>query len=285
MRLQKLSKLMLTALAVSVIATLALAAGAYKFAYHFQKGQRLKYMTSVKTDQSMEMMGQEMTSAIEGMSMMHIDVENVDKDGTATFVYALDSLRLHVKSQNPPMDSTFRNPEGLIGKRTRQVMSALGNKIKSTVVDSVKLAGMAAQVGGQYSSLHLIEFPGKEVKLGESWSIARADTIEQAGGQAILSPNHTYTVGAEVDTLGYRCVRVSYTGAVKIKGEGKNMGMNFFVEGEGPSSGIAYFAPKEGLLVVATNNADLEMTIALTGQMSMTIPQSTSTKTVVTLVK
>jgi hypothetical protein len=57
------------------------------------------------------------------------------------------------------------------------------------------------------------------------------------------------------------------------------------LEGEGPSSGVAYFAPKEGVLVVATNNTDLEMTIALTGQMSMTIPQSTSTKTVVTLVK
>jgi len=285
MFLQKFSKLMLVVLAVSMIAALAFAAGAYKFAYRFQKGQHLKYLTSVKTDQSMEMMGQEMTSVVEGTSLMHIDVENVDKDGSVTMVYALDSLSTHVKSQNPPMDSTFRNPEGLLGKRTRQVMSALGKKIKSTVVDSVKLSGMAAQMGGQHSSLHLIEFPGKDVKLGETWKVAKTDTMEQGGGKVVLSPDHTYTVGAEVDTLGYKCVRIAYSGTVKIKGEGKNMGMNFFVEGEGPSNGIAYFAPKDGLLIVATNNVDLEMTIALTGQMSMTIPQSTSTKTVVTLVK
>lgn len=287
MFLQKLSKLMLGLFTVSVISSLVFAAGPYKLAYRFQKRQHLKYMTSVKTEVSMEMMGQEMTNSVDGASLMHIEVEDVDKDGNISIVHALDSLRSHIKSQNPPMDSTFRNPDALIGKRTRLVINSLGKKIKSTVVDSVNLSGVMAQMGGQQTSLRLIELPGKEVKPGDTWNVSTPDTIQQSEGKIMLSPKHTYTVGSEVDTLGYKCIRISYTGTVGIKGDMKNksMGMNIFIEGEGPSSGTAYFAPKEGLLVAATNNADLEMTVALTGQMSMTFPQSTSTKTAVTLVK
>jgi len=284
MRTKKLSTVVVVLFAVSIVAGLALAAGSYKLGYRLQKGQRLKYQTNVKVDQSMEMMGQEMTTAIESASLLNVEVENVDKDGNTTIVLAVDSFSTHIK--NSQIDTTFKNPEGLVGKRMRQVISGHGKKISSAVIDSVKLAGMLAQLGGQQSSLNLIELPDHEVKPGDTWSVSKTDTMKQgADGKAIVSPNHTYTIGAEVDTLGYHCIRISYTGTVSVKGEGKNMGMNYFAEGEGPSSGTVYFAPKEGLLIAAINNSDIEMTIALTGQMSMTIPQSTSTRTAVTLVK
>jgi hypothetical protein len=281
MYLKRSSKITAVAL-VGIVAATAVAAGTYKLAYRLQKGQRLKYQTMVSTQQSMEMMGQEMNTTIEGVSLMHIDVAEVDKNGNLTIVYALDSLRTHVK--NPQIDSTFRNPEGLLGKRTQQVISALGTKIRTTVLDTVALGGMMGQLA-QQSNLNLVELPDKEVKSGDTWAHTTTDTIKQGEGKIIVSPKQTYKIGAEVDTLGYHCVRISYAGTTAIKGDGKNMGMNYFVEGEGPSSGTAYFAPKEGLLVAVTNNSDLEMTIALTGQMSMTIPQSTSTKVSVVLVK
>jgi hypothetical protein len=130
-----------------------------------------------------------------------------------------------------------------------------------------------------------VEFPAKEVKQGDTWAHTSMDSIKQGEGKIYVTPNQTYTLGADVDTLGYHCVRISYTGTMALKGDGSMQGMKYFVEGEGPSFGTAYFAPKEGLLVVVTSNSDLEMTIALTGQMSMTIPQSTSTKVSVVLVK
>jgi hypothetical protein len=95
----------------------------------------------------------------------------------------------------------------------------------------------------------------------------------------------TYTVAAEVDTLGYKSLRLTYKGTLKVKGEGTQMGMNIFFEGEGPVTGTAYFAPKEGLLVGMISDSNLEATIAITGQMSMTMPQSTSTKTTMVLFK
>jgi hypothetical protein len=289
MRMQKLSKiapgLAVTSLFISLVISAVAASGNYKLAYRMQKGQTLKYMMTTNADQSMEMQGQEMSSTVEGATFIRLQVEEVDKNGNIIFVYALDSLRTHVKSPLMAMDTTFRNPEGLLGKRTRLVVSPNGKKLKSTVVDSVKLSGMLAQFGGRQVTFHLMELPESEVKIGDSWTRNTPDTLQQGGGKIVATPNHIYTVVAEVDTLGYKCLRITYKGTTAIKGEGTNMGMNFFVDGEGPAQGTAYFAPKEGLLVAMLDNTDLEMTIALTGQMSMTIPQSTSTKTTMVLVK
>ncbi len=287
MRLQKLSKIAGAGVVISVLAGLAVAAiggGPYNLAYRMQKGQRLKYLINVKTDQSREMQGQEMNFGSENAGLMRLDVEEVAPNGNITFVYAMDSLSMHLNL--PQMDSTFRNPEGLIGKRTRQVISALGKKVTSAVVDSVKLSGVLTQMGGGRSmSITLLELPEKEIKAGESWTTSNVDTVTQGGGKIIMTPNNTYTVAGEVDTLGYKCVRISYKGNATIKGEGTQMGMNFFIEGEGPTAGTAYFAPKEGLLVALVTTSDVEMTIALTGQMSMTIPQSNATKLSMVLVK
>ncbi len=286
MRLQKFFKITVGAVAISMLAGLAVAAagGPYKLAYRMKKGQRLNYRTTMTVDQSMEMQGREMNSDVDGTTALHIEVEEIGKEGNITFVYALDSLRTHVKS--PQMDSTFRNPEALIGKRTRQTISALGKKLKSEVVDSVNLSGMLAQAGiGRQSSFQLIELPEKEVKIGDSWTTSQIDTSKQGSMKVVVTPNTTYTVAGEVDTLGYKCLRLTYKGTLKLKGEGTQMGMNLFFEGEGPVVGTAYFSPTQGLLVGTISDLNLEATIALTGQMSMTMPQSTSTKTAMVLVK
>ncbi|MCI0691199.1 hypothetical protein L0337_04225 [candidate division KSB1 bacterium] len=286
MCLQKFSKITVGAVVISMLAGLAVAAagGPYKLAYRMKKGQRLNYRMTMTVDQSMEMHGNEMNSNIDGATALHVEVEEVGKEGNITFVYALDSLRTHVKS--PQMDSTFRNPEELIGKRNRQTISVLGKKIKSEVVDSVNLSGMLAQAGiGRQSSFQLIELPEKEVRIGDSWTTSQMDTSKQGNLKIVSTPNATYTVAGEVDTLGFKCLRLTYKGTLKIKGEGTQMGMNLFFEGEGPVAGTAYFAPTEGLLVGVISDLNLEATIALTGQMSMTIPQSTSTKTAIVLVK
>ncbi|MDZ7290093.1 MAG: hypothetical protein ONB44_11420 [candidate division KSB1 bacterium] len=277
-------KLFVGLLVMAISASLAMAAGGgYKLAYRMKKGQSLKYMANLKADQSREMQGQETKSSSEGTTLTRLDVEEVAKNGNITFVYALESFETHV--QAPGMDTTFRNPEGLLGKRTRQIISPQGKKIKSVVVDTVKLAGMLGQLGGGRQSVNLIELPEKEVKISESWTTSTTDTITQMGGKVVVTPNTTYTVAGEVDTLGYKCLRIPYAGKVTIKGEGMQMGMNFFIEGEGPTNGTVYFAPKEGLLVAMVSESNMEMTIALTGQMSMTIPQSSSTKISIVLIK
>jgi len=252
--------------------------------YRMKKGDRLKYKMSLASEQTMEMMGQEMVTTVNGYTHMHMNVEDIAKDGNLTFVYAIDSMNVELKG--PQGIQSFINPTELMGKRTRVTINAYGRKLSSAIVDSVKLSGMLAQLGvGRQAALNLMELSAKEVKSGDTWSTSRTDTMSQGGGKIIVTPSLTYTVGGEVDTLGYKCVRIASKGNTTIKGEGTQMGAKFFIEGQGPGSGIAYFAPKEGLLAATTSVSDLEMTIAVTGQQNMTIPQSTSQKFSLVLVK
>ncbi|MGH7597471.1 MAG: hypothetical protein ACREOI_14045 [bacterium] len=288
MRWQKFSKITAGAVAICLLAGLAFAAvggGPYKLAYRMKTGQRLKYMMDRNTESSMVMQGREMNSTTNGKIFIHLDIEEVGKDGSITFVSMLDSVLL--RANVPQMgDTTFKNPAELIGKRNRQVISAHGKKLKSAVVDTAKLTGMLAQIGsGLLSAFGLLELPEKGVKLGDSWTDTTPDTIKQMGNKIVIMPNLAYTVAGEVDTLGYKCLRLAYSGTNKIKGEGTNMGMNFFIEGEGPGKGTAYFALQDGLLVAKISEGDMEMTVALTGQMSMTISQSVSEKETTLLVK
>jgi hypothetical protein len=287
MRFQKLSKMTVGAVALCTVAGFAIAAvgsGPYKLAFRMKKGDRLKYKMSMATEQTMEMMGQEMTTTVNGYTHMHMDVEDVAKDGSITLVYAIDSMNVDV--QGPQGSQSFKSPAELVGKRTRVTINAYGKKLSSAIVDSAKLSGMLAQLGvGRQNAFNLMELSEKEVKSGDTWSVSRTDTMSQGGGKVIVTPSLTYTVGGEVDTLGYKCVRIVSQGNTAIKGEGSQMGSKFFIEGQGPGSGVAYFAPKEGLLVASTSVSDLEMTIAVTGQQNMTIPQSTSQKFSLVLVK
>ena len=280
-------KLWKVGVTLSLLAGFVMAsADVYKLAFSMKKGQRLKYKMKTSTEQSMEMMGREMSSSVQGVTVMHLEVEDVTKTGDITFVYAIDSMQTQVKNAMMGMDSTFINPAGLIGKRTRYTMNAAGKKLNSVIIDSVKLSGVMAQVsGGRQNSFNLIELSGKEMKAGESWTTNKVDTMNQAGGKMMVTTATTYTVGNEVDTLGYNCVRLMTKGKASIKGEGAQMGAKLFFEGEGPTSGIVYFAPKAGLLVAMTSDSDLEMTIAVTGPQNMTIPQTTATKITLALVK
>ena len=280
-------KLWKVGVTLSLLAGFVMAsADVYKLAFSMKKGQRLKYKMKTSTEQSMEMMGREMSSSVQGVTVMHLEVEDVTKTGDITFVYAIDSMQTQVKNAMMGMDSTFINPAGLIGKRTRYTMNAAGKKLNSVIIDSVKLSGVMAQVsGGRQNSFNLIELSGKEMKAGESWTTNKVDTMNQAGGKMMVTTATTYTVGNEVDTLGYNCVRLMTKGKASIKGEGAQMGAKLFFEGEGPTSGIVYFAPKAGLLVAMTSDSDLEMTIAVTGPQNMTIPQTTTTKITLALVK
>ena len=160
--------------------------------YRMKKGDRLKYKMSLAVEQTMEMMGQEMTTGINGDTHMHLDIEGVATDGSITFIYALDSM--HVDLKGPQGSQSFKNPAELVGKRTRTTVNAYGKKLSSAVIDSAKLSGMLAQLGiGRQTALNLLELPGKEIKSGETWSTSRTDTMAQGGGKMIVTPLLTYT--------------------------------------------------------------------------------------------
>ncbi|NTW91287.1 MAG: hypothetical protein HGA35_05100 [Erysipelotrichaceae bacterium] len=54
------------------------------------------------------------------------------------------------------------------------------------------------------------------------------------------------------------------------------MGMEFFMEGNGETSGTLWFDQNRGIIIAKEGSSEQDMTMALTGQMQMTIPITTS---------
>lgn len=274
----------LVVLLVLAISALAIASGKYMLTYKGKKGQVLHYKTVMSIEQNQERMGQEVTSNINAETYMTSEVEEVAENGQLTFIYKLDSMRTKIK--NMMMDSTIVNPEGIVGKRMRLVIAANGKRVKTEDVDTIKVSGPMGRSGlRQMLNFRQPQLPANEVGIGDTWTTTRPDTNDAMGGKMFSTANVTYRVTGEVDTLGYKCLRLSYSGDVTVTGKGSQRGMNFFIEGDGPTEGTAYFAPKDGLYVTGTSSAEMDMTIAITGQMEMTMPMSSYVQTTTVLVK
>ena len=259
------------------------AGGKYKLAYKFNKGEQLRYKIETSMENVQERMGQEIQVNVEGESILLLEGEGKDKDGNVKFLFSVESVKS--RTQSPMGDTTVVNPEELIGKRKRMVLSEMGKKIKIEEVDTLKLTGLAAQVGGQQNALQFPMLSREAVGVGSTWTAADVDSQVNQGMKIYIRPTTTYKVDAELDTLGYKCLRIQYKGSVKMDGEGQQMGMKIVLDGEGENEGVMYFAPREGRLVYVDSNSDIEMNIALTGQMTMTMPSTISTRAKMVLLK
>ncbi|MCH7675328.1 hypothetical protein IH879_10300, partial [candidate division KSB1 bacterium] len=111
------------------------------------------------------------------------------------------------------------------------------------------------------------------------------DSLNSFGGTVVSKSDMEFTLLGKEKKLGYDCLKIDVKGTVNVEGDGSMQGMKFFMEGDGDFQRTIYFAPKEGLLVAAENQTDMEMTAAFTGQMSMTIPITQSVKSTITLIK
>ncbi len=257
----------------------------YTLRYAPKKDTVLKYKSTTETEQTMEMMGQESTTEVNAEAVMSVLVENVEDDGTIAYVVKIDSMIARLSS--PMMgDTTLTAPEWVVGKRKRHFTSPLGKTLKTEQIDSVSAGGrLASMLSSVENSFTLPTLPEKAIAVGESWSDVVQDTIVREGGQIISMRSVDAVLTGIVDTLGHTCARVSFTGDAEVSGNFQQQGMKIGFEGEGPLDGTFYFDFKKGILVTLVTEFELDATIGMTGQMSMTIPQTTITKSTIVLVE
>ncbi|MCH8874555.1 hypothetical protein IH824_17625 [candidate division KSB1 bacterium] len=236
-----------------------------------------------KMESLQEIMGSEVESTTQSKAKIKITSEGENKDGNLTYLMVYESMVIELLSSM--MDSTFKDPEGLIGKRVRKTITPNGDQIESVELDSIKL-GLLAHAGGSLASGREFfpNLPDGELKMGEKVSVTDVDSLDTLGGTRVSKAEMEFTLMGKETKFGYDCLKIDVKGTVTLEGDGTMQGMKFFIEGDGDFQRTLYFAPKEGLLVAADNQADIEMTAAITGQVSMTIPITQSMKSNITLV-
>lgn len=255
----------------------------YKLKYKMAKGTVLYYRLDSQMESLQEMMGSEVEANSKSNANVKITSEGENKDGNLTFLIVYESMLFEMMSSM--MDSTFKDPEGLIGKRVRKTITPYGDQIKSVELDSIKL-GLLAHAGGLASAREFLpNLPDSELKMGEKVSMTDVDSLDTLGGTTVTKAEMEFTLTGKETKLGYDCLKIDVKGTINLEGDGMMQGMKIFIEGDGDFQRTLYFAPKEGLLVAAHNQTDIEMTLALTGQMQMTIPITQSQTSNMTLIK
>ncbi len=255
----------------------------YKLRYKMTKGTVLYYKMDSKMESLQEMMGSEVEANSKSNANVKIISEGENKDGNLTFLMVYESMLFEMITSM--MDSTFKDPAGLIGKRVRKTITPYGDQIKSVELDSIKL-GLLSRGGGLASGREFLpNLPGSELKMGEKVSVTDVDSLDTLGGTTVSKAEMEFTLTGKETKFGYDCLKIDVKGTVTLEGDGTMQGMKFFIEGDGDFQRTLYFAPKEGLLVAADNQTDIEMTVAVTGQMQMTIPITQSQTSNMTLLK
>ncbi len=144
-------------------------------------------------------------------------------------------------------------------------------------VDSLSLGGRQLRGMAMRESARFHRLSPKPVDVDSTWRGETVDSMDMMGGKVISRSTLDYRVLRKAPYDGRECLEIGYKGDIGIEGKGSMMGMELFLDGKGKTSGTFMFDPVQGVTVRENSTMDTEMTAAMTGQQSMTIPMSTST--------
>jgi len=267
------------------ILTLVLASGfAYSqesivLKYNFVKGKSYTQSASVSNNMTQTMMGQEVKMLSDIIANSEMAIEGVNNDGSATTLFSFLNASIHSSAMG--RDTTIQLKD--VDSKKRVVYSTDGKQVSSLNLDSSKVNTMMGSLN-QFSKLIIL--PGKSVKVGEKWQDKTVDSTAASGGNPLstkTTSDNEYTLVGKESKDGKEYYKIAYSSTMTINGKGKMMGMEMFMEGTGKSEGFSYFDPKSSMVVYCESNAELDMSIAVSGQQNMTIRMTQSIKAVMKL--
>jgi hypothetical protein len=214
--------------------------------------------------------------------VLKMTVEDVAPNGDIKFVNSLEDFRISTNMMG--MDTTMVMKD-MLDKRIRTVINRYGKLVRQDVIDTVEPGGLLADKGSGLSTAYkeFVVFPDSILKIGDTWNDKRTDTTK--GTEMVTNTDLTFTIYGIEYRNGHNCVKANFTGKTDIGGKMTQMGMEFFLEGSGQTSGTLWFDAESGIVISNESTIDQEMTMALTGQMQMTIPITSMTTTKFTLLE
>ena len=250
--------------------------------YKYVKGKTYNYKEEVKFESVQEVNGQEMKAKGSTNSLMKMIVEEVSEKGDIIFNNSLGDLRITTKMMT--MDTTIVMKD-LLDKNIKTTITKTGKMIDQKIPDTVKEGENFMDRGNSLLTVYkeFVVFPGHALKFGDTWKDERTDTTR--GTQMVTKTDLVYTLTGIEEKNGHSCIKTSFTGKTEISGKMTQMGMEFFIEGSGETRGTMWFDKETCIIVAKESTSDQDMTMALTGQMQMTIPITSTTNSTFTLLE
>ncbi len=155
---------------------------------------------------------------------------------------------------------------------------------RGTVLSQVNPVDPTAK--GILATLRLYEmftvpFPAKAVRVGDSWTTLRNDTIPMptGGGTLVSRVELKHTFRGVRDTLGVRCwVIETVSTTLEQSGSVTTAAGDFALDGTGQVTNRAYLEAGTGITMALSSESTVQLQMAITGQQSMVIPLDMQTR-------
>jgi hypothetical protein len=251
--------------------SLAATCQTYKPQIKVTKGQEYNYSIQMNSETVQSMGGQEMKFTANQDYTLKNNITDVKPDGKVETLTSNWDAKITAKI----MKDTTISLNGKVGSSTHTTFDKFGNILSKVKIDTVMQNTMGANFdNNMISNALFVEFPENLIKTGDKWTKDYSDSVDAAGlgGKLGLKVKTEYELGTKEKIEGKDLYKVTYNSTMEVAGKGVMQGMNLFVEGTGMRKGELYFYPASGVISSNIGNLELDMTIAVSGQQSMTIP-------------
>lgn len=249
-----------------------------------EKGKVLTYLLLSDGTVTQSAMGMEQIVNSKTESKYSYLIQDVSPVGNVEVIISVDTIKTNVKSQMPPLDTTFVVP---LGFKFKQTLDKYGKVVSFEILEmkELQLPGGASRRIDRRSYSHPVVFPEKSISPGEEWSFSYTDTNETEEGKTISKVSGKYTFNGVEDKNEIKCAKLILDANVSVSGQGIIQGMNYGLEGEGKNIGTLWIDLNSGNLVYMETDTEMEMAMGISGQVEMTIPMTQRFKTVISLLK
>ena len=258
-----------------------------KMEYKMNTGDKIVYKTVNEIKQLVTMMGQEQAITINASQYYYVTSLGAAPNGGYKIEFYADSLK--IDADNPQISGMLGDVSFMAKKKSSAILAKNGAVTSVTEIDKVEIPEKLKSLAGQFNpstafTKFLLVIPEKDLKVGDTWTEAKNDTIDNMGGKMNVKSDITYTVSAVVDYKGYSTHKIISSIKMTYAGEGAQMGQKFKMSGTGKADAEYYFAKKEGKLIGYKVDQTTDLNAEITG-MNMTIPMTTIMTSTVDLVK
>ncbi|MBN2485451.1 MAG: hypothetical protein JXB34_05730 [Bacteroidales bacterium] len=263
-------RFLLTLLAVSMLNN-SLTGQTVKPAIKVEKGQKFEYGASVEITSTQSMGGQDYSTVVYGTSFSDAVVENILESGEP--VITSSNRDISIKTSIMGIDTVISMP-GQVGPSMQATYNLNGGIIvKETIENSQASPAMQGFDNSGANSALFVEFPESGVTIGQTWKIEKTDTVSgNMNGEMQVVSKTSYTLKGTEIIDGTECYKVSFTGEIEITGNGNMQGMDIFIEGTGVNEGTTFVKVDNGVIYKTNTDTEMNLTLALTGAQSMTMP-------------
>lgn len=251
--------------------------------YQMPENQVLKYQTSIKQTQNLEVMGRSIDTETNGKTLFSVRSKGL-KEKNHQLGITIDSMSINITS---PQGELNPDTSPVIGKSFDMILSPLGKELDLSGAESIQYSLGQAEKHSIDSDFQAI-FPDlaeKPVTIGDTWT--SKDKITEKSSMTVIHINleslNTLEGFETVD--GMECIKVKAAVTGTLDGEGEQEGMNLTVKGDIKGADTWYFAYKKGFFVKVITKVFSDATITATGARNMTIPMKQEIKVEVNLVK